>query len=136
MIDAGPLAIARLHRKREAAREATEMHVVAIVVYITCGHHHGGKMRGLKRGYIERVHRIVRCAINADLAIRPRLHTRPLDDVVVVVGFRTAELMRLTGNVSQATALHVHDHVTARHPIARVRALKVFACVHEIRVIF
>src|SRR5205823_14088734 len=112
-VHAGPLAAfarAVLHRLHlhvvpilpERADDAAAMSHIAVPVGGALPHAHGGEMRRLKARHVPLIDGVVGNTVESDLAVRPRLRSRPLDAVVEIFGFARLEMIDESGRAPGA----------------------------------
>ena len=129
--DAAPgpsFAAAVLHRGHlhvvpvgpEGAQDSTVMSHVAIPVGGALPDAHRGKMRRLQRGHVPLVDGVIRNAVEAHLAVRPRLHAGPLDAVVEVLRLARSEVIDEAGRTAGAARIDAHADVAVGHPFFRI----------------
>ncbi len=114
-----------VHGEREGREDAAVVGVLAVVVGRAFPDAHGGEVRRLQRRDVPLVGGEIGDAVEADLAVRPRLHAGPFDAVVQILGLahrlRIEEARRAAG----AARIDAHDGVTVRHPFFRIDDLEV-----------
>ena len=77
----------------ERRQDAAVMGHVAIPVGGALPDAHGGEVRRLQRSDVPLVDAVIGDAVEADLAVRPRLHAGPFDAVVEVLGLARREVI-------------------------------------------
>ena len=83
-------------------------------------HADGGEMRRLQRRHVPLVDAVIGDAVEPDLAVRPRLHARPFDAVVEILGFARREMVDEAGRAAGAAGIDAHADVIVRHPFLRI----------------
>ena len=104
----------------ERAEDAAVVRHVAIPVGGAFPDAHGGEMRRLERRHVPLVDAVVGNAVEPDLAARPRLHARPFDAVVKILGLARREMIDHAGRAAGATGIDAHAGVIVRHPFLRI----------------
>ena len=77
-------------------------------------------MRRLQRGDPPLVHRVVRDAAQANLAVAPGLRARPLDAVVEVTRLLRREDIEHARRAARTARVHAHNRVSRRDPALRI----------------
>ena len=130
-VHAGPLAAfarAVLHRLHlhvvpvlpERADDAAVMSHIAVPVGGALPHAHRGEVRWLKARHVPLIDGVIRNTVEADLAVRPRLRSGPLDAVVEIFGFARREMVDETGRAPAAARVDTHAGIVMRHPFLRI----------------
>src|ERR1700682_6619383 len=104
----------------EGAQDSAVVRHVAIPVGGSLPDTHRGKMRRLQRCYVPLVDAVIRNAVEAHLAVRPRLHAGPLDAVVEVPGLARSEVIDKPGRAARASQIDPHANVAVGYPFFRI----------------
>ena len=77
-------------------------------------------MRRLLGRHLPLVHGVVGNAVDAHLAVGPRLHGGPLDALVEVLGLARREMIDVAGRTAGAARIDAHHGVAFGHPFLRI----------------
>src|SRR5207248_11503659 len=83
-------------------------------------HVHRWEVRWLKGRPEPLIDAVVRDAVEAALAVRPRLRSGPLGAVVEIFGFARREMIDDTGRAPAAAPVEAHAGIVMRHPFLRI----------------
>src|SRR5262245_9915791 len=81
----------------ERAEDAAVMRHVAVPVGGAFPYAQRGEVRRLQRGHVPLVDAVIGDAVQPDLAVRPRLLTRPLDAIIKILGLARREMIDEAG---------------------------------------
>ena len=79
-----------------------------------------GQMLGLQAGDLPLVDGVVGDAAQADFAVRPRLHARPFDAVMKILGFARRPVLDVARRAAAAARIDAHDGIAVRNPLFRI----------------
>src|SRR5262252_5073057 len=106
---------------------------VAVPVRRALPHADGCEMRRLQRRHVPLVDRVVRYAVEPDLAVRPRLDAGPFDAVIEILRLSRREVIDHTGRATAATRIDAHADIVVRYPFLRIDHLPVLVLVGRAR---
>ena len=98
---------------------------LAVIVRRTLPDAQRGEMRRLERADLPLVHRVVGDAVDADLAVAPRLRAGPLDASVEVLRLARRPDVEVTRRAPGAARVDAHADIAVRHPFLRIDQLPV-----------
>ena len=113
----------------EGRQDAAVVGHVAVPVGRALPDAHRGQVRRLQGCHMPLVDAEVGHAVQPDLAVRPRLHTRPLDAVVEVARLPRRERIDEAGRAAGAAGIHPHAGIALGHPFLRVDHFPVLVAV-------
>ena len=88
-----------------------------------------GQVRRLQRGHLPLIHRVIRNAVEANLAVAPGLPACPLNAIVKILCLARRPHLHAAGRASGAARVHAYAHVAIRHPFLRIDDLPVLILV-------
>ena len=88
-----------------------------------------GEVLRLQRRRLPLVHRVIGDAVQADLAVRPRLHAGPVDADRDVLRLARRPGFQVARRAAGAARIDAHQHVAVRHPFLGVEQLPVLVLV-------
>ena len=86
---------------------------------------HRFQVFGVKAGDLVLAHGEVRHAPQADVSVRPRLLTSPIDRVAIGLSRADAPDCEFARAHAHPRAVHPHDDIALRHPVCRVDAFMI-----------
>src|ERR1017187_5153305 len=89
----------------ERVVDAAVVAELAIEIGKALPHADRSQMLGLQAGDLPLVDGVVRDAAQSDLAVRPRLHARPLDAIVKVLGLARRPVLDVAGRAAAAARI-------------------------------
>src|SRR5262245_34681251 len=98
---------------------------LAIIVGRALPDAQGGKMRRLERGHLPLVHGVIGDAVDADLAVAPRLRARPFDALVKVLRLARRPYVEIAGRAAGAARVDPDAGIAVGHPFFRIDELPV-----------
>ena len=88
-----------------------------------------GEMLRPERRRLPLVHRVIRDAVQADLAVRPRLHAGPVDAGGDVLGLARRPRLQVARRAAGAARIHPQADIAVRHPLLGIEQLPVLVLV-------
>ena len=113
----------------ERGEDAAVMRGVTVEIRGALPHAHSGQVRWLQAGHVPLVHRVIRDAIQPDLARAPRLPGCPLDAFIQVAGLPRRVWVEQARGAPRAAGVHPHAGVAIGDPLLRVNDLPVLVLV-------
>ncbi len=121
--------LARIPAREEIAEDAAVAAKLAVIIRRALPDAQRRKMLRPQRRRLPLVHRVVRDAVDADLAVRPRLHARPFDARGNVLRLARRPHFQIARRAPGAARVDAQADIAVRHPFLRVEQLPVLVLV-------
>src|SRR5262245_62989541 len=100
--------LARVPARQEVAENTAVTGELAVIVGGAVPDAQRGEMRRLERGDLPLVHGVIGNAVDADLAVAPRLRARPLHALVEVLRLARGPHVEMAGRAPGAARIDAH----------------------------
>ena len=110
--------LARIPARIEVAEDAAVAAKLAVVVRRALPDAQRGEVLRLERRRLPLVHRVIRDAVQADLAVRPRLHAGPVDAGRDVLRLARRPCFEIARRAAGAARIHPHAACSRPAPIS------------------
>ena len=106
--------------REEVAQDAAVAGELAVIIRRAFPHAQRGEMRRIESAGIPLVHRIVRDAVDADLAVAPALRAGPFDALIDILRLARRPHVEFARRAPGAARVDAHAGIAVRHPFLRI----------------